>query len=67
MLIPKRIPLKNDRVGLQAFDDQRFGDLRIIVDQQKLRIEHQRPSGATTDAVTVNLKTRALMAAGIQL
>jgi hypothetical protein len=56
----------SDTVTLENYDDEEFGYLRIIVDEQQLRIEYHPQSdgeGAKTpdDAVTVDLATRTIV------
>jgi hypothetical protein len=53
-------------VTLENYDDQDYGYLRVIVDQQQLRIEyHPAPDGGAAktpdDAVTVDLKSRQIV------
>ena len=52
-------------LSLDSYDDTHYGYLRVIVNAQSMRIEyHPAPDGGTVktpdDAVTINLKTRAL-------
>jgi hypothetical protein len=60
----KRLPLKGDRITLDAYDDEHYGYLRIKVDQQQLKIEYQPVSGKVADSVTVDLRTRQIDDAG---
>lgn len=63
---PIRTPYPIDStLSLASYDDTHYGYLRVIVNAQSMRIEyHPAPDSATTktpdDAVTINLKTRAL-------
>ena len=55
-------PLAGKDVVLESVDDQHFGFLRLTVDAERLRIEHQPIStDAPSDIVTVDLKTRQLI------
>ena len=56
----------SDQVVLESYDDKNYGYLRLIVDDQQLRIEyHPASDGGTTktpdDSVTVNLRSRKLV------
>jgi hypothetical protein len=53
----------DDAVTFENYDDQNYGYLRLIVDQQQLRIEYHSASDATnakapSDSVTVDLQSR---------
>lgn len=58
---PMNLPSDNN-VTLEALDQQNLGFLRIIVERTQLHIEYQpSSSGAPSDSVTVDLKTRQLV------
>jgi hypothetical protein len=57
----KRVRPGLDNVRYEAFDAQHYGFLRVIVDEQQLRIEYQPVSGDSVDAVTVDLNSRRLL------
>jgi hypothetical protein len=59
--VGKRVRPRLDNVRLEAFDAQHYGFLRVIVDEQRLRIEYQPVSGDNADAVTVDLNSRKLV------
>jgi len=62
-------PLSNgdDQVVFENYDDTDYGYLRVIADQQQLRIEYHPSSDAEVsktpdDSVTVDLATRKIVA-----
>lgn len=63
---PIRTPFPiDDTLTLASYDDTNYGYLRVVVNDQIMRIEyHPASDGATTktpnDAITINLATRAL-------
>jgi hypothetical protein len=59
--LPKRVVTEGDAVKLEAYDDRRYGYLRISVDRQYLQLEYQPTSSADGDSVTLNLKTQQLV------
>lgn len=58
---PKRLSLRDDDVKFEKYDDEHYGYLRIAVDPKYLQVEFQPASGASSDLVILNLKTRRLM------
>jgi hypothetical protein len=54
---PMKVPIENDDVVLNTYDDQNLGFLRVTVDSSEMRIEYQPVSADTpADSVTVSLK-----------
>jgi hypothetical protein len=57
------LPLPDQSIVLEAYDDQQFGFLRLTADDQRLQIEYCQIGAGDTpkDSVTVELATRKLV------